>query len=290
MDLSIFKYSPISYDSISISAPHSPTPQIFDIDDEIAQPDSDRDSFDHELDPIDKRVSPVTRDVETIDFGTKDQPIELKIGSSLSTDEMNRLIHLLKSYLDVFAWSYEDMSGLDPSIVQHHLPILPHAKSVKQKLRRLHPHWSLQVKEEIQKQLSVGFISVVEYPKWLVNVVPIPKKNGKVRVCVDFKDLNKASPKDDFPLSHIDLLINSTVDHLMLSFRDEFSRYNQILMAPEDMEKTTFITKWDTYYYRIMPFGLKNAVATYQRPVTSLFHDMMHKDVEAYVNDMIVKS
>ena len=100
MDLSIFKYSPVSCDSISVSAPHSPIPQIFDIDDEIAQPDSDRDSFDHESDPIDKRVSPATRDVETIDFGTKDQPIELKIGSSLSTDEMNRLIHLLKSYLD----------------------------------------------------------------------------------------------------------------------------------------------------------------------------------------------
>ena len=203
---------------------------------------------------------------------------------------MNRLIHLLKSYLDVFAWSYEDMSGLDPSTVQHHLPILPHAKSIKQKLRRLHPHWSLQVKEEIQKQLSVGFISVVEYPKWLVNVVPIPKKNGKVRVCVDFKDLNKASLKDDFPFPHIDLLVNSTVDHLMLSFMDKFSRYNQILMAPEDMEKTTFITKWDTYYYRIMPFGLKNAGATYQRAATTLFHDMLHGNVEVYVDDMIVKS
>ena len=76
----------------------------------------------------------------------------------------------------------------------------------------------------------------------------------------------------------------------MLSFIDGFSRYNQILMAPEDMEKTTFITKWGTYYYRIMPFGLKNAGATYQRPVTSLFHDMMHRDVEIYVDDIIVKS
>ena len=192
--------------------------------------------------------------------------------------------------MDVFACSYEDMPGLDPTIVQHHLPILPHARPVKQKLRRLHPRWSLQVTEEIQKQLSVGFLSVVEYPEWLANVVPVPKKDGKVRVCVDFRDLNKASPKDDFPLPHIDMLVDSTAGHPMLSFMDGFSGYNQILMALEDMEKTSFITEWGTYCYRIMPFGLKNARATYQRAATTLFHDMMHRDVEVYMDDMIVKS
>ena len=197
---------------------------------------------------------------------------------------------MLRSYLDVFTWSYEDMPGLEPTIVQHHLPILPHARPVKQKLRRLHPRWSLQVKEEIQKQLRVGFLSVVEYPEWLANVVPVPKKDGKVRVCVDFRDLNKASPKDDFPLPHIDMLVDSTAGHPMLSFMDRFSWYNQILMAPEDVEKTSFITEWGTYCYRVMPFGLKNAGATYQRAATTLFHDMMHKDVEVYVDDMIVKS
>ena len=80
---------------------------------------------------MDEKVSPATRDVENVDFGIEDQPRELKIGSPLSTDERDRLIHLLRSYLDVFAWSYEDMLGLDPSIVQHHLSILPHAKPVK---------------------------------------------------------------------------------------------------------------------------------------------------------------
>ena len=128
---------------------HSLTPQILDIDGEIAQLDSNRDSSNHDSNPIDERVSHTIRDVETIDFGTDDQPRELKICSPLFTDERDRIIHLLKSYLDVFAWSYEDMSGLDPSIFQRHLPILPHVKPVKQKLRRLHPRWSLQVKEEI---------------------------------------------------------------------------------------------------------------------------------------------
>ena len=178
-----------------------------------------------------------------IDFGVLDLPREIKIGLSLPPDERSGLIDLLRSYLDVFSWSYEDMLGLDPTIVQHHLPILPHARSVKQKLRRLHPQRSLQVKEEIQKQLSVGFLLVVEYPEWLANVVPVPKKDGKVRVCVDFRDLNKANPKDDFPLPHIDMLADSTAGHPMFSFMDGFSGYNQILMAPKDMEKTSFITE-----------------------------------------------
>ena len=181
------------------------------------------------------------------------------------------------------------MSGLDSSIVKHHLPILPHARPVKQKFRRQYTRWSLQIKEEIHKQL-VGFLSVVEYLKWLAKVVPIPKNNGKVRVCVYFRDLNKASPKDDFPLPHIDMLVDSTAGHSMLSIMDGFSGYNKILMAPEDMENTSFITEWGTYCYRVMPFRLKNAGSTYQRVATTLFHDMMHIDVEVYVDGMIVKS
>ncbi|WJZ90965.1 hypothetical protein VitviT2T_010079 [Vitis vinifera] len=131
---------------------------------------------------------------------------------------------------------------------------------------------------------------MVEYPEWLANVVPIPKKDGKVRVCVDFRDLNKASHKDDFPLPHIDMLVDSMAGHSMLSFMDGFSRYSQILMALEDMEKMSFITEWGTYCYRVMPFRLKNAGTTYQRVATTLFHDMIHRDVEVYVDDMIVKS
>ena len=94
----------------------------------------------------------------------------------LSTDERDNLVQLLKSYFDVFAWSYEDMPSLDPSIVQHRLPLLPHARPVKQKLRQFHHRWSLQ---EIQKQLSVGFLLVVEYPKWLANVILVPKRTTK---------------------------------------------------------------------------------------------------------------
>ena len=131
---------------------------------------------------------------------------------------------------------------------------------------------------------------MVEYHEWFANIVHVPKKDGNVRVCVDFQDLNKVSPKDDFPLPHIDMLVDNTTGHSMLSFMDGFSRYNQILMALEDMEKTSFITEWGTYYYRVMTFGLKNVGATYQRATTTIFHDMMHRDVEVYVDDVIMKS
>ncbi|XP_077252560.1 uncharacterized protein LOC143891957 [Tasmannia lanceolata] len=93
-------------------------------------------------------------------------------------------------------------------------------------------------------------VSPVSISKWLANIVPVPKKDGKVRMCVDFRDLNKASPKDDFPLPNIDLLVDNTAGHALLSFMDGFSGYNQIKMAPEDMIKTAFTTQWGTYCYR----------------------------------------
>ena len=98
-------------------------------------------------------------------------------------------------------------------------------------MRRIKPEWTLKIKEEVKKQYNAGFLRVVNYPEWLANVVPVPKKDGKVRMCVDFQDLNKASPKDDFPLPHIDILLDNTVGHALLSFMDGFSGYNHIKMA-----------------------------------------------------------
>ena len=109
-------------------------------------------------------------------------------------------------------------------------------------------------------------------------------------MCVDFRNLNKACPKDDFLLPHIDVIVDSAASSAMYSFMDGFSGYNQIMMAVMDKIKTAFITEWGMYCYKVMPFGLKNAGATYQRAATTLFHDMMHKEVEVYVDDMMVKS
>ena len=103
---------------------------------------------------------------------------------------------------------------------------------------------TLKIKEEVQKQLDAGFQSVINYPPWIANIVPIPKKYGKVRICVDYRDLNRASPKDDFSLPHIDVLVYNTAQSSVFSYMDGFSGYNQIKMAPEDTDKTTIITPW----------------------------------------------
>lgn len=149
---------------------------------------------------------------------------------------------------------------------------------------------ALKIREEVRKKFDAGFLAVAKYPEWIANIVPVPKKDGKVRMCVDYRDLNRASPKDDFPLPHIDVLVDNTARFPIFSFMDGFSGYNQIKMSPEDMEKTTFITPWGTFCYKVMPFGLKNAGATYQRAMVTLFHDMIHKEIEVYVDDMIAKS
>ena len=124
----------------------------------------------------------------------------------------------------------------------------------------------------------------------VANVLPMSKKDGKVRMCVDLRDLNKASPMDDFLLPHIDILVDNTAGHALLSFMDGFLGYNQIKMALEDMEKTSIITPWGTYCYKVIPFGLKNVGATCQRVATTLLHDLIHKEVEVYVDDMLMKS
>ena len=157
-------------------------------------------------------------------------------------------------------------------------------------LRRMRIEWLLQIKEEVTKQLKVGFIKPIHQAKWVANVVPVPKKDRKVRMCVDFRDLKNACPKDDFPFPDIDVLVDNTTRSALMSFMDIFLGYNQIKLAPDDITKTTFITEWGIYCYTVMAFGLKNARVTYQRMATFLLHDMMHNEVEVYVDDMIVKS
>ena len=115
------------------------------------------------------------------------------------------------------------------------------------------------------------------------------KKNGKWRVCINFTNLNKACPKDSFPLPHIDRLVDRPQD-MNCSFMDAFSGYNQILMHPEDQEKTAFITKRGIFCYKVMPFSLKNAGATYQRLVNAMFANQLGKMMEVYIDDMLVKS
>jgi hypothetical protein len=182
------------------------------------------------------------------------------------------------------------MPGIDPSDIVHKLNVDPNYRHVKQRRRASAAEQNTAVAEEVEKLLKAGFIREVDYPEWLANVVLVKKSNGKWKMCVDFTDLNKACPKDSFPLPRIDLLVDSTAGHELLSFMDAFSGYNQIYMEEADQEKIAFITDRGLYCYKMMPFGLKNAGATYQRLVNQMFQSQIGRNIEVYVDDLLVKS
>ena len=138
--------------------------------------------------------------------------------------------------------------------------------------------------------LQAGFIQEAHYTTWLANVVLVKKPNDKWRMCTDYTDLNKACPKDSYPSPSIDRLVDGAVGHRYMSFLDAFSGYNQISMHPSDIAKTAFTTDDANYAYEVMPFGLKNVGATYQKLMDKIFKGLIGHNVEIYVDDMVVKS
>ena len=157
-------------------------------------------------------------------------------------------------------------------------------------MRCFHPDRHQIIQTKVDNLLRAGFIREVKYPEWLHNVVVVPKKGGKWRVCVDYTDLNEVCLKDNFPLPQMDQIVDALARHGMLSFLEAFSDYHQIPMHQLDAEKMAFITLDRLYCYNVIPFGLKNARVTYQRLVTKILRPLMGKTMEVYIDDMLVKS
>ena len=246
------------------------------------------------LDELDMRDEVLTRpepseELEPVPLD--DDPEHLAyIGSKLAEDLKSPLTHFLRQNKDVFAWKQADMGGIDPTVITHRLNVSPSFKPVKQKRRSFVPKRQKAINEEVGKLLQAGAIREVEYPEWLANIVLVKKVNGKWRLCIDFTNVNRACPKDSFPLPRIDLIVDATAGHELLTFMDAFSGYNQISMDPDDQEKTSFVKRQGTYCYRVMPFRLKNARATYQRLVNRMFQKQIGMTMEVYIDDMMVKS
>ena len=198
------------------------------------------------VDKLDTRDEVLTRpepSEELEPISLDDDPEHLAyIGSKLAKDLKSLLTQFLRQNRDVFAWKHADMGGIDPTVITHRLNTSPSFKPVKQKRRSFAPDRQKGINEEVGKLLQAGAIKEVEYPEWLANVVLVKKANGKWRLCIDFTDINKACPKDSFPLPRIDLIVDATAGHELLSFMDAFSGYNQISMDPDDQEKTSFVT------------------------------------------------
>lgn len=182
------------------------------------------------------------------------------------------------------------MPGIDPTFICRRLSIYPRSKLVAQKKRKLGGEKRKAVVEETWKLNKANFIREIDYTTWLANMVMVKKANGKWRMCTDYTDLNKACLKDSYPLPSIDRLIDGASGHGFLSFLDAYSRYNQIRMYPQDEEKIAFMSNNANYCYRVMPFGLKNAGATYQRLMHKVFLEQIGRNMEVYMDDMVVKS
>ena len=175
-------------------------------------------------------------------------------------------------------------------MAEHSLNILKGFKPVKQALRRFSEPKRQAMGEELAKLLEAGFIRDIKILDWLANLVMVPKKDKSWRLCVDFKDLNKAFPKDPFPLPRIDQIIDATAGHDSLCFLDAYSGYHQIKMAEKDQDATAFITPYGPFCFNTMPFRLKNAGATYQRKIQTCLATQIGKTVEVYIDDVVVKT
>jgi hypothetical protein len=233
-----------------------------------------------------------TDELEEIDIGLGDKPRPTFISKKLNPELREPMIVLLKEYADYFAWDYTEMPGLDRSIVEHRLPLKLGFRPFQQRAWQIKAEVLEEVKKEVEKMLAAGFIRPCRYAEWISSVVPVQKKDGRWRICVDFRDLNRATPKDEYPMPVAETLINAAAGHKILSFMDGNAGYNQIFMAPEDIHRTAFRVPGAVglFEYVVMTFGLKNAGAIYQRAMNYMFHDLISKLVEIYIDDVVVKS
>ena len=194
-----------------------------------------------------------------VNLGTEEEPRVTFMSGHLGPEQFARILEVLKKYKDCFAWSYTELPGLDRKLVEHKLPIKAGFEPYQQAPRRMAPDIILKVKEEIERLVAANFIRHARYVEWLSNIVLVMKKNGKLRICVDFRNLNNATPKDEYPMPMADLHVDGVAGYQILSMMAGHSGYNQIFIAKEDVHKTAFRCPGSigTFEWIVMPFGFK---------------------------------
>jgi hypothetical protein len=212
------------------------------------------------------------------------------LGSQLSDEQEKTLLRFLFNNKDVLVWSANDLCGVNRDIIEHSLNVDPSFRPRKQRLRKMSNDKAEGERNEVKRLLSVDVIREVTYLEWLANTVMVKKDNGKLRMCIDFTDLNKACPKDEFPLPRIDSLVDAATTLEVMSLLDCYSGYHQIWMKKDNEPKTSFITPSGTYCYLWMPEGLKNTGGSFSRMTADVLHSQIGGNVLTYVDDIIVKS
>nr|GEW22332.1 reverse transcriptase domain-containing protein [Tanacetum cinerariifolium] len=248
----------------------------------------------------DESVSPEIDHADCVD------KLPVIISKDLKVDEKKALLKVLKSHKRAIAWKITDIKGIDPRFCTHKILMEEDYKLAVQSQRRVNPKIHEVIKKEVIKLLDVGMIYPIFGSPWvsLIHFVPkkggitvVENKNNKLiptqlitgwRVCIDYRKLNDATCKDHFPLPFMDQMLERLVGIEFNCFLDGFSGYIQIPINPPDQEKTTFTCPYGTFAYRRMPLGLCNAPGTFQRCMMAIFHDMIEKTMEVFMDDFLV--
>lgn len=183
----------------------------------------------------------------------------------LTQEEETLFIPMLKEYRDVFAWSYKDLKGVDLDICQDTIPMKDTTKPSRQRPDTYNNNFAKKIKDKIDNLLEADFIYEIEHMEWVSPRVIVPKKNKKVRVCVNLKKVNAATIRDHYLLPIIDHVLERVAGKQAYSFLNGLLSYNQVSIKQEDQHKTTFVIEWGIYAYKVMPFGLTNALTAFQR-------------------------
>ncbi|KAM5578092.1 hypothetical protein ABKV19_008424, partial [Rosa sericea] len=244
--------------------------------------------------------------LEATPYELENETLPVIISSSLTSTQEDRLVEMLKKHKTAIGWTLADIRGISPTTCVHRILLEEGAKPTREAQRRLNPPMMEVVKKEVIKLLDCGVIYPISDSKWVSPVQVVPKKSGITvvknaenelvpqrtvtghRVCIDYRKLNATTRKDHFPLPFIDQMLERLAGHEFYCFLDGYSGYNQIAIAHEDQEKTTFTCPFGTFAYRRMPFGLCNAPGTFQRCMVSIFSDFIEKIIEVFMDDFSV--
>jgi hypothetical protein len=216
--------------------------------------------------------------LEEINLGTGGEHQSTFVSVGLNVGQKEEMRKLLEGFMDCFVWEYTEIPGLSRELVEYRLPIKKGFQPYKQPIQNFSQEIIGKIKEEVDRLLKAGFVRPCRYAEWVSNVVPVEQKNiEKIRVCVDFRNLNMATPKDEYPMPVADSLINNASGNRIMNLLDGNAGYNQIFMVEEDISKTAFHCPGfvGLFEWVVMTFGLKNAGATYQRAMNLIFHDLL---------------
>jgi ribonuclease HI len=244
--------------------------------------------FDHNDASIKLEKKEEDSDVFQFNVANEENPKYVNLASHLTNKHKYEYGDLLKEFSDIFAWKYSDLKTYNTKIIKHKIPLNKDTKPFRQKLKSFSPMLLPTMEKEIKKMLDVKIIIPLRYFEWIANLVPVRKKNCEIRLCVDFRNLNKCSRKDNYPLPKMEHILQKKFGASVMSFIDGFSGYNKIVVHPNDREKTAFTTPWGTFMYEKMPFGLMNAGATFQRAMDIAFVGEKYKFVLIYLDDITV--